>query len=86
MKLRLNNALNIVRTLNNYCIYLGAGCYINPEYLSNEINIQTARQFFTQEIERRQAPEKITAGGYEATHTAIDELKESAILPMYVPV
>jgi transposase-like protein len=35
---------------------------------------------FSQAIEKHAAPEKITLNGYAATHTAVNELKESAIL------
>ncbi len=37
-------------------------------------------------IEKHGAPEKITLDGYAASHTAVDELKKSAILPMNVCV
>jgi transposase-like protein len=54
--------------------------------LSQHRDIQAARQFFTQAIDRHQAPEKITVDGYAATHSAIDELREEALLPQNVIV
>jgi putative transposase len=54
--------------------------------LSKHRDIEAAKRFFTQTIEKHGAPEKITLDGYAATHTAVSELKESAILPMNVRV
>jgi transposase-like protein len=54
--------------------------------LTRHRNIAAAKQFFTQAIDRQGLPEKITLDGYAATHTAVDELKESEILPVNVCV
>jgi transposase-like protein len=54
--------------------------------LSQHRDIEAAKRFFTQTIEKHGAPEKITLDGYAATHTAVSELKESAILPTNVCV
>jgi hypothetical protein len=42
--------------------------------------------FFMQAINKHGAPEKITLDGYAATHRAVGELKEPAILPINVCV
>jgi len=54
--------------------------------LSEHRDIEAARRFFTQAIDKQGAPEKITVYGYAATHTAISELKQSRILPINVVV
>lgn len=54
--------------------------------LSQHRDIQAAKQFFIQAINRHQTPEKITVDGYAATHTAIDELGEEALLSQNVIV
>ncbi len=54
--------------------------------LSQHRDIAAAKWFFTQAIDRHGVPEKITLEGYAGTHTAIDELKESVILPINVLV
>src|SRR5215216_1664979 len=54
--------------------------------LSEHRDIAAAKRFFTQAIEKHTAPEKITLDGYTATHTAVEELKESAALPINVCV
>jgi transposase-like protein len=54
--------------------------------LSEHRDIAAAKRFFTRAIESQGAPEKITLDGYAASHTAVDELKESSILPMNVCV
>ncbi len=54
--------------------------------LSEHRNIAAAKRFFKKAIESLGAPEKITLDGYAATHTAVNELKESAILPINVCV
>jgi putative transposase len=54
--------------------------------LSEHRDIAAAKQFFTQAIDGQGVPEKITLDGYAATHTAVDELKESEILPVNVLV
>jgi transposase-like protein len=54
--------------------------------LSEHRDIDAAKRFFIQAIEKHGAPEKITLDGYAASHTAVDELKGSAILPMSVCV
>ena len=43
-----------------------------------------AKRFFTQAINKQGAPEKITVDGYPATHSEIDELKKSGMLPQQV--
>jgi len=55
-------------------------------FLSEHRDIESARQFFTRAIKRCGAPEKITVDAYAATHTAIRELKQSAVLPANVVV
>ena len=52
--------------------------------LSQHRDIAAAKQFFTQAIDGQGVPEKITLDGYAATHTAVDELKGSEILPVNV--
>jgi transposase-like protein len=49
-------------------------------------DIATAKRFFKKAIESHGTPEKITLDGYAATHRAVQELKESAILPTKVCV
>jgi putative transposase len=49
-------------------------------------DIAAAKSFFKKAIGQHVAPEKITLDGYAATHTAVQELKESTILPMNVCV
>jgi transposase-like protein len=49
-------------------------------------DIEAAKRFFTQAIDRHRAPEKITLDAYPATHSAIAELKESGMLPPQVLV
>jgi transposase-like protein len=54
--------------------------------LSEHRDIAAAKRFFTQAIDRHGVPEKITLDGYAATHTAVNELRESVILPINVLV
>jgi transposase-like protein len=54
--------------------------------LSGHRDIEAAKRFFTRAINKHGAPEKITVDGYAATHTAIDELREEALLPQNVIV
>jgi transposase-like protein len=54
--------------------------------LSEHRDIAAAKRFFKKAIESQGMPEKITLDGYAATHTAVDELKESEILPVNVCV
>ncbi|HEX5735174.1 MAG TPA: IS6 family transposase [Blastocatellia bacterium] len=49
-------------------------------------DIAAAKRFFKKAIESHGTPEKITLDGYAAMHTAVQELKESAILPTKVCV
>lgn len=49
--------------------------------LSEHRDIEAAKRFFTQAIDRHGTPEKITLDGYAATQRAVCELKQSAILP-----
>jgi transposase-like protein len=54
--------------------------------LSEQRDITAAKRFFKKAIESHGTPEKITLDGYAATHTAVNKLKESAILPINVCV
>src|SRR5205085_9723660 len=54
--------------------------------LSEHRDIAAAKHFFNKAIESYGTPEKITLDGYAATHTAVQELKESAKLPINVCV
>jgi transposase-like protein len=54
--------------------------------LSEHRDIEAAKRFFTQAVEKLGVPERITLDGYAATHTAVGELKESNILPINVLV
>ncbi len=54
--------------------------------LSEHRDIGAAKRFFTQAINKQGAPEKITVDGYTATHSAIDELKKSGMLPQQAAV
>ena len=54
--------------------------------LSEHRDIAAAKGFFKKAIESYGIPEKITLDGYAATHTAVNELNGSAILPMNVCV
>jgi transposase-like protein len=54
--------------------------------LSEHKDIEAAKRFFTQAINKHGAPEKITIDGYAATHTAVRELKKATILPVDVCV
>jgi transposase-like protein len=54
--------------------------------LSEHRDIAAAKRFFKKAIQIHGAPDKITLDGYVASHTAVDELKKSAILPKNVCV
>ena len=54
--------------------------------LSEHRDIEAAKRFFTQAIDRHVAPEKITLDGYAARQRAVCELKQSANLPINVCV
>ena len=54
--------------------------------MSEHRDIAAAKRFFRGAIVKHGVPEKITLDGYAATHTAVRELKESAILPINVCV
>ena len=54
--------------------------------MSEHRDIAAAKRFFTRAIESQGAPEKITLDGYATSHTAVDKLKKSAILPTNVCV
>jgi transposase-like protein len=54
--------------------------------LSEHRDIAPAKPFFKKAIGQRGAPEEITLDGYAATHTAVQELKGSQILPTEVCV
>jgi len=43
-------------------------------FLSDHRDIAVAKRFFTQAIEQRGIPEKITLEGYAASHIAVREL------------
>jgi len=49
--------------------------------LSEHRDIDAAKRFFTQAIEKHEAPAKITLDGYEASHQAVGDLKRTCILP-----
>ena len=44
------------------------------------------KRFFTQAIEKRGVPEKISLDGYAASHVAVAELQEEGILPTALTV
>ena len=69
-------------------LYRGVGKQGNTVdfLLSQHRDIAAAKHFFKKAIESHGTPEKITLGGYAASHTAVGELKGSAILPMNVCV
>ena len=48
--------------------------------LSEHRDIAAAKRFFIKAIEQHGAPERITLDGYPATHSAIAELRKSALL------
>ncbi len=54
--------------------------------LSEHRDIAAAKSFFKKAIESRGIPEKITLDGYAASHTAVQELKQSRSLPINVLV
>jgi transposase-like protein len=54
--------------------------------LSEHRDIAAAKRFFKKAIEGHGTPDKITLDGYVATDTAVQELKESATLPINVCV
>jgi transposase-like protein len=54
--------------------------------LSEHRNIAAAKSFFKKAIDKHGTPEKITLDSYASTHTAVHELKESAIFPVNVRV
>jgi transposase-like protein len=49
-------------------------------------HIAAAKRFFTQAMEKRGVPEKITLDGYAASHVAVAELQEEGILPTALTV
>jgi transposase-like protein len=54
--------------------------------LSEHRDIAAAKCFFKKAIRIHSTPDRFTLDGYAATHTAVRELKESAILPINVLV
>jgi transposase-like protein len=52
--------------------------------LSERRNIAATKSFFKKAIQSYTPPEKITLEGYAATHTVVQRLKESVILPTTV--
>ncbi len=54
--------------------------------LSEHRDISAAKRFFKKAIENNEAPAKITLDGYEASHTAVSELKAEGVLPESVEV
>ncbi len=54
--------------------------------LSEHRDIAAAKRFFTKALQHNEAPEKITLDGYEASHTAVAELKAEGVLPESVEV
>ncbi len=54
--------------------------------LSEKRDITAAKRFFMKAMGNNQAPAKITLDGYEASHTAVSELKAEGVLPKSVEV
>lgn len=54
--------------------------------LSQHRDTAAAKRFSRKPLIRHGVPEKITLDGYAATHTAVNELRESIILPINVLV
>jgi len=54
--------------------------------LSEHRDIAAAKRFFTKALQHNEVPEKITLDGYEASHTAVSELKADGMLPESVEV
>ncbi len=54
--------------------------------LSEKRDIAAAKRFFIKAIQNNEAPAKITLDGYEASHTAVAELKADGVLPESVEV
>ncbi len=54
--------------------------------LSEHRDISAAKRFFTKALQNNEAPAKITLDGYEASHTAVAELKAEGVLPANVVV
>jgi putative transposase len=54
--------------------------------LSEHRDIAAAKRFFTQAIEKRGVPEKMTLDGYAASHVAVAELQEEDVLPTTLTV
>ena len=54
--------------------------------LSEKRDMAADKRFFIKAIRNNEAPEKITLDGYEASHTAVAELKADGILPESVEV
>ena len=49
--------------------------------LSERRDIAAAKLFFTQAIKQHGPPQRITLGGYPATHAALSELRAEEVLP-----
>ncbi|MBA3571334.1 MAG: IS6 family transposase [Pyrinomonadaceae bacterium] len=54
--------------------------------LSEKRDMAAAKRFFIKAIQNNEAPEKITLDGYEASHTAVSELKAEGVLSAGVEV
>ncbi len=54
--------------------------------LSEKRDIAAAKRFFIKAIQNNEAPEKITLDGYEASHTAVSELRAEGVFPKSVEV
>ena len=54
--------------------------------LSEKRDIAAAKRFFIKAIQNNEAPAKITLDGYEASHTAVAELKAEGVLSKSVEV
>ena len=54
--------------------------------LSEHRDMAAAKRFFIKAIQNNDAPEKITLDGYEASHTAVAELKADGVLSESVEV
>ena len=54
--------------------------------LSEKRDIAAAKRFFIKAIQNYEAPQKITLDGYEASHTAVAELKAEGVLAIGIEV
>jgi transposase-like protein len=54
--------------------------------LTKHRDIAAAKRFFKKAIASLDMPEKVTLDGYEAAHSAVQELRQSQALPIIVSV